>query len=109
MVKYPVEVMDVSMLPIPKKQMKALLKALYAKATTSEQQNYIEVSFTLLSQFQDGVGPLPSDPRTKFKGKIPTDAELAEMKKSTEWLTRSLTEAESLRAEWKRFLTGEPI
>jgi hypothetical protein len=33
LVKYPIAIMDVSKLPIPKKQMKLLLKAVYAKAT----------------------------------------------------------------------------
>lgn len=89
--------------------MKALLKGFYAKATTPELQNYIEVGFVLLSQFQEGVGPIPSNPRTKFKDKIPTEAELAEMQKSTEWLAQSLLDSESLRAEWKQFLAGEPI
>jgi hypothetical protein len=97
------------MLPIPKKQMKVLLKALYAKATTAELQNYIEVGFTLLSQFQDGVGATPIDARVMSLGQLPTQTDIAKLEKWSAWQKLSLAEADALMAEWKRFLAGEPI
>ena len=109
LVKYPIAIMDVSMLPIPKKQMKVLLKALYAKVTTTELKNYIETGFTLLSKFQEGVGPTPIDGRTPFSGKLPTQTEIADLEKWMAWEKLSLAEAEALSAEWERYLAGEPI
>ena len=81
----PVAVIDVSMLPIPKKQMKVLLKSLYAKATTPELKDHIEASFMFLSAFQEGVGPRP--------------IEMA-------WEKLCMTEADALQVEWKRCLVG---
>jgi hypothetical protein len=107
--RYPVAIMDVSMLPVPKKQMKALLKALYAKATSSQVQNHIEVGFTLLCMFQEGVGPTPVDGNFAPKGAAPTDAEIAKLDRWLAWQKRSTAEAEDLLAEWKRYLAGEPI
>jgi hypothetical protein len=105
--KHPAAIMDVAMLPAPKKQMKVLLKALYAKATTTELQNHIEVVFTLLSQFQEGVGPTPIDAVTF--GDKPTQADIAKLDKWSVWHKLSIAEAEALLGEWKRFLAGEPI
>ena len=98
MEKYPIAVLDVSMLPTPKKQMKVLLKSLYAKATTPEIQNYLAVGFTLLSQFQEGVGPTPID------GTV-----LAQLDQYLAWAKVTEADADSLTAEWRRFLAGEPI
>lgn len=85
------------MLPIPKKQMKAVLKALYAKATSPELQNYLAVGFTLLSQFQEGVGPIPIDGGAKFKGQLPTDAELAKLDRFLAWHKLSHTSRKASR------------
>jgi hypothetical protein len=109
LVKYPIAIMDVSMLPIPKKQMKLLLKALYAKVPTAELKSYIETGFTLLSNFQEGVGPTPIDGGAPFNGKLPTQAEIANLEKWLAWEKVSMAEAEALTAEWKQFLAGEPI
>jgi len=81
--KYPIAIMDVAMLPIPKKQMKVLLKALHAKAIATDLQNHIEAAFTLLSKFQEGVGATPIDGRITSGGKLPTQAELANIEKGT--------------------------
>jgi hypothetical protein len=107
--KYPLSIMDVSMLPLPKQQMKIVLKSLYAKVTSGDLQNFLTVRFTLLSQFQEGVGSTPIDGGTKFKGELPTKAELANLDKWLKWQSVSAAEMESLSAEWKRFLAGEPI
>ena len=104
--KHPAAIMDVAMLPVPKKQMKVLLKSLYAKATTTELQNHIEVGFTLLSLFQEGVGPTLIYP--VIPGDKPAQADFAKFDKWLAWHTQSTAEGEALLAEWKRFLVGEP-
>jgi hypothetical protein len=55
--KYPSAVMDISMLPFPKTQMKTMLKSVYAEATAW----WVEVGYFFLSRFQDGVGAVPID------------------------------------------------
>jgi len=106
--KYPVAIIDVSMLPVSKNEMKVLLKALYAKATTPELQNYLAVGFALLSHFQEGVGPGPIDAPALPKDR-PTNADVANLDKWIEWQRRANAEGEDLLAEWRRFLGGEPI
>jgi hypothetical protein len=119
--KYPLAIMDIAMLPMPKTQMKAMLKALYARAKTAADQNTLEVGFQFLSKFQDGVGATPIDAVT-FDGKPALarhhDADLgrgldaddiAKLDKWLAWDKLSLAETEILMAEWKRFKAGEPI
>jgi len=107
--KYPIAILDASMLPIPKKQMKVALKAAYAQVTSPELHHHLEVGFILLSQFQEGVGPTPIDGGAKFKGELPSDGELANLKKWSAWQNICAAEADNLSAEWKRFLAGEAI
>jgi hypothetical protein len=105
--RYPLAVMNVAMLPILKKQMKVLLKGLYAKAATADLQNTFEVGFHLLSHFQEGVGATPIDGRTASAGQM--EAKMAILKKWMPWNTLAMAEAKVLEAEWNRFLAGEPI
>ena len=49
-------ILDISMLPLPKSQMKQVLKGLYAKEKRTDLQKYLENGFLYLSQFQEGVG-----------------------------------------------------
>jgi hypothetical protein len=107
---YPLAILDISMLPTSKTNMKVLLKALYAKTTDAKFANHIEVAFMSLSKFQDGVGSIPIDGTLSAgtsKADISTD-----MKKLDKWLPwqkLSVAEMEILIAEWKRFKEGEPI
>jgi hypothetical protein len=110
LVKYPLSVVDVSMLPLPKTKMKVVLKALYAKARTKDQQALLENGFFFLCNFQDGVGPLPingellkGDPMENL------DANQAILDKWMPWQKVVLAELDVLSAEWKRFKAGEPI
>jgi hypothetical protein len=98
--KYPLAILDVSMLPAPKTKMKALLKTLYAKTDDEARANQIEIAFIFLSNFQDGVGPIPIENSTQ------------DMKKWDKWLPwekLSFAEMEILLDEWKRSKEGEPI
>jgi hypothetical protein len=108
--KYPLAILDTSMLPIPKAKMKIVLKALYAKASNLEQKNLFETGFVFLSKFQEGVGATP------ISGELmhgDTAANLsANMATLDKWMPlekKSITEMEILLAEWKRFKEGEPI
>jgi hypothetical protein len=105
--KYPTAILDVAMLPVPKNKMKVLLKAIYAEATTVELQNSIEVGFTMLGHFQEGVGRTPID--VAPLGKNATQADIAELEKWSLWHKLATNEVKALLAEWKRFLAGEPI
>jgi hypothetical protein len=62
---YPLSILDVSMLPLPKTDMKILLKALYAKTSNPQLAGHIETSFMLLSKFQHGVGAPVESPNLK--------------------------------------------
>jgi hypothetical protein len=108
--KYPLSIVDVSMLPLPKTKMKVFLKGLYAKAQTPEHQRLVENGFFFLSQFQDGVGPKPID-GTLIKGEVMQnlDANVEIIDRWTPWQKLSLAELDILAAEWKRFKEGEPI
>jgi len=108
--QYPLAIMDISMLPIPKTKLKVLLKGLYARTNNPDQRNLFEAGFMHLSKFQDGVGHAPIDchlPRGDLKANSQADIEAM-----NKWLLMeklSLADSEVLLAEWKRFLGGEPI
>jgi hypothetical protein len=108
--KYPLSILDTSMLPIPKAKMKVLLKGLYAGGDYPEQENAFEIGFMSLSNFQDGVGARPisrkllnGDARDNLK------ANMAILEKLMPWEKLAFAETEILLAEWKRFKAGEPI
>ena len=109
LVEHPVAILDTAMLPIPKTQMKVLLKSLYAKVPTAELRNHIEQGYMFLSNFQDGVGRVPIDGGIKFSGAVPTQAEIAQLEKWSAWQKVALAEMDVLSAEWARFKAGEPI
>ena len=108
--KYPLSIIDVAMLPLPKTKMKVVLKALYAKAQTRDEQQLLENGFFLLSNFQDGVGPVPIN-GALFKGdpKGNLEANQVILDKWLPWQKLALAEMDVLDAEWKRFKAGEPI
>jgi hypothetical protein len=107
--KYPAAVLDISMLPFPKTQMKTMLKGLYAQHTDPDLQRWIELGYVFLSRFQDGVGPVPIVCDLKATGTVPTKAELAKFDRWHQWEKLAFAEMEFLMAEWKRFKAGEPV
>ena len=106
--KHSMAIMDVTTLPLPKTQMKVILKSLYAEAETRDQQNLIEAGFVFLSKFQQGVGPKPIE-GIIIDDNPPTRADILKLDKWMAWEKLSLAEADILKAEWKRYLAGEPI
>jgi hypothetical protein len=108
--KYPLSILDVSMLPIPKTKMKVLLKSLYARTSDPTQRSSFESGFLFLSNFQDGVGATP------ISGKLPSGDAMANLKadmaildKWKPWANPAYAEMEVLFAEWRCFKEGEPI
>ena len=107
--KYPLSIVDISMLPIPKTQMKVLLKGLYAKVHNKEQKTVFENGFMFPSQFQDGVGANPiDDPTSMLPGDLEavSDTDIERLGRWIAWKKLSLAEMEILLAEWKRFKEG---
>ena len=106
--RYPLAVMDVSMLPVPKKDMKAVLKGLYLIEKDPERRSHLEVGYHLLSNFQEGVGPEPIDGRVdSATSSASSKEEICKVGEKLErwlpWSKLSVAEGEILRAEWQRF------
>jgi hypothetical protein len=108
--KYPLSILDTSMLPTSKAIMKVMLKSLYGQANSKEQKAFCETGFMFLSKFQDGVGATPIDGKLQSGDiKANLNANMATLSKWIEWEKLSIAETEILAAEWKRFLRGDPI
>lgn len=106
LMNYPIEILDVSMLPLPKSQMKKVLKGLYAKEKRTDFQKYLEDGFFYLSKFQEGVGAKPIDAKLSdgyVKEKL--DNDLEKLKRLALWQTLQLAELDVLSVEWKEFKT----
>ncbi|NTF65753.1 hypothetical protein [Rhizobium rhizogenes] len=119
-------VMDVGTLPIPKAEMKSLLKSLYSGTSDPKLRLAAGLSFVLLAHFQEGVGPVPVDPISvagNFTIKIlnPAPQETEKLKRlvlqpdaeKTErfmfWQAAVATESNTLLGEWTSFLNSGPI
>lgn len=127
LMKYPGFVMDVSMLPRPKVEMKAVLKSLYRVTSDPKIQSALTGGFMSLADFQEGVGPDPVDPNVvgddfPITGPNPTQQELEEIKRFASesvglakldrfifWQKTVEKEASLLEKEWAGFLNGDPI
>lgn len=72
---YPLHVLDISLLPMPKQQLKAALKEFW-RASSRPQRLAFEVGYVSLANFQDGVGPKPIS--------LKSDATIAWMKRTSE-------------------------
>jgi hypothetical protein len=106
LMKYPIEILDISMLPLPKIQMKQVLKGLYAKEKRIDFQKYLENGFFYLSQFQEGVGDKPIDAKLSDGDvKENLDADLAKLERHSLWLKLQLAELDVLSVEWNQFKT----
>jgi hypothetical protein len=105
LLKYPTAILDVSALPLSKSDMKNMLKKLYAVQTKPEAQKYFQDAFYMLSQFQEGVGPVPVDGRLREDGmQSHLKENLAILDAYTFWQKRALAELQGLEAEWSDFL-----
>jgi hypothetical protein len=59
MQRFPCAILDSKLLPLPKDQMKEALKQAWLKARDEHIRNAVEVAFTSLCDFQEGVGEKP--------------------------------------------------
>jgi hypothetical protein len=59
--KYPTAFVDESLLPLPKDEMRSVLRAAWKVAPDPQLRNAIEVGWASLSKFQPNVGPVPID------------------------------------------------
>jgi hypothetical protein len=102
--KYPAAIIDVSMLPTSKTQMKQILKGLYAKEKRADFQKYLEDGFLYLSQFQEGVGAEPVNGKL-LDGDIQSTlgANRAILERLVAWQKLQLAEMDILLAEWRQF------
>jgi len=102
--KYSTGILDISMLPLPKSQMKQVLNGLYAKEKRTDFQKYLENGFLYLSQFQEGVGDKPIDAKLS-DGDVKENlhADLAKLERHSLWLKLQLAEMDVLSVEWKQF------
>jgi hypothetical protein len=104
LIKYPIEILDISMLPLPKSQMKLVLKGLYAKEKHTDFEKHFENWFLYLSKFQEGVGDKPIDAKLlDGVSKADIDANLATLERLSRWQRLQLAELDILSAEWKQF------
>ena len=62
MTRYPQAILDTSKLPLPKTEMKLLLKQAWLLNDDPHMRDAMEIGYVGLSQFQDGIGETPIDP-----------------------------------------------
>jgi hypothetical protein len=105
--KHPLAICDVSMLPLSKLQMKMLFKAMCSRAKSPEQEQVLENSFWLLSNFQEGVGPNPLD--ESITKDASAEDKVTILDQWLSWENIAAAELQELMAEWKRFKAGEPL
>ena len=107
--RYPNAVLDVSMLPLPKDKMKLAIKAAWMLEKNTKSREALEVGYSFLGYFQDGIGSAPlknptvelppsKDPKA-IKEWLASNGE--NMKKWTAWQITSLDECTNLAKEFK--------
>jgi hypothetical protein len=108
--KYPSSILDISMLPVSKEKMKALLKVMHADAINEEQRKRFMTGFIFLCRFQPGVGASPVDGKL-LHGNLEEnlEANIKILEKWMPWDKSSVAEAEKLLEEWRYFLKNDSI
>ncbi len=101
---YPSSILDSSKLPVPKPQMKALLKTAYRETRNEEMRRHLGNGFMFLAMFQDGVGPTPIDIKLpENRGQSNVHADMAILKNLMPWQEKVSSEMDRLLAEWTSF------
>jgi hypothetical protein len=102
--RHPMAILDTSRLPLSKANMKLVFKIAWLDETDTRKRNVIELGYTQLSQFQDGVGDKPLDRM------LPADADakksLAILDAYLKFSDASTKEAEILLMEFRDFKRG---
>jgi hypothetical protein len=81
--KYPTAIMDASWLPVKKQIMVEVFKVAWLNSKSDEARNWIEVGWTLLPNFQEGVGDVPLTP--DLPEGLPTKETMANLDKYVMW------------------------
>lgn len=110
--KYPIAIVDTSMLPLPKKHMKVVLKGAFARESDPDKAKALETGFMLLCNFQEGVGAVPISgelPKPSDDVRADAAATVTILDRWMPWQKLAVAEADILLAEWRRFKAGEPM
>jgi len=104
--RHPMVVLDITMLPLPKPEMKKTLKIAWTLAVDEQSRRAAEYGYMQLAQFQDGVGKEPinvpkahnpwDDPHMK-KVVVSLDRHIAWSKKVNSEMAELLVEFESFK------------
>jgi hypothetical protein len=91
---YPLHVLDVSSLPMPKQQMKTALREAWCVAKP-DRRRAIEIGYAYLANFQIGVGWTPTSPALA--------GDRSQLHENIAWMKRASDEMEVLRKEFDAF------
>jgi hypothetical protein len=104
MEKYPLHVLDVSLLPMPKRQLKAVLKEFW-RAASPRQRLALEVGYVSLANFQDRVGPKPISLALSFDDPTSSEA-MSQLNATIAWMKRTSEERTGLFEDFADFKQG---
>jgi hypothetical protein len=99
MENYPMHVLDVSSLPMPKPQMKTILKEAW-RVATPDHRRAIELGYLHLANFQNGVGPTPIS--LSLGDDDPINA-MSRLDATLAWIKKTSAEVEALSGELDAF------
>jgi hypothetical protein len=97
---YPLHVLDVSLLPMPKPQMKVALKEIWHTAAPAQRQA-LEVGYMSLANFQSGVGSKPIS--LALSGDSPSSKAMSRLDATIAWMKRTSEERMALFEEFVTF------
>jgi hypothetical protein len=110
---YPSAILDTTMLPLPKTEMKAALKLAWLQTESAKWRKWLELGYVLLGDFQDDVGPNPIQPvdLPDLKPELLKDwllsnagrASMEAFKKWQQWQDLAAKESDFLLAELKQW------
>ncbi len=101
MENYPLHVLDISLLPMPKRQLKTALKEFW-RAASPPQRQALEVGYISLANFQDGVGPKPISLALSFDDPTSSEA-MSQLDATIAWMKRTSEERMVLFEEFVTF------
>ena len=114
---YPSAILDTTMLPLPKTEMKAALKLAWLQTESAKWREWLELGYVLLADFQDGVGATPIQPLDlpDLKPELLKDwllsnagrASMEAFKRWQQWQDLAAKESDFLLAELKQWKAAQ--
>jgi len=103
--RYPSAILDASLLPLPKPEMRLGIKAAWMQSTNQEFREWLEVGYLFLSHFQDDVGHEPVESVAMPDIKDPKDlsAWMKDFEIWTDWQKKLSKEMEMLSIEFNEW------